>query len=262
MSRGANKESVAWCEERLRQPGETLHLARLFTPRASRPAATLIGALYVELESTISRPRDFNVTRMKLGWWRDELGRLADGAPAHPATRLLVGTDMSKSIHHLLDLVTGMELNMLEGAPRDAATARVRSERSGARLAAALNAQLRAGNPKADDLGNTRLGRGIALARLLRQPEHESLHAEVAEQVRADLGGPVRGRLAASAPAIRVLATLAWQQARRTQTGRPSTSRAYRMDTLRAWRAARGTLPRSMRKRQAANLRVLQRREA
>ncbi|MDN5863694.1 MAG: squalene/phytoene synthase family protein [Gammaproteobacteria bacterium] len=254
MTSNLNFAAVAWCEERLLRRGEPLHLARLFSPPALRARTTAIGALYVEFESIIDQPRDLNVARMKLAWWRDELGRLEMGEPAHPATKLLATANVTRTMQHLLDLVTGMELNLLEGRPRDPATARVCSERGGAQLIAALNVRLEAADRGSDDLTDCPMGRGIALARLLRWPPGEALSAELAASVRKDLTD-ARGRLTTSAAAIRVLAALAWHQAQRPAPGRATGPGKQRLDTLRAWQAARGKLPRGLRANKGAQSR-------
>lgn len=61
----------------------------LFTPETRRVAFLAAVAVRHEIRETVRRPREEIVARVRLGWWHEELGLMADGRPRHPATRRL-----------------------------------------------------------------------------------------------------------------------------------------------------------------------------
>lgn len=71
--------------------GSALWWAILFTPESRRGAFLAAAAIRREIRETVSRPREEIVARVRLGWWHEELGLMADGRPRHPATRELAG---------------------------------------------------------------------------------------------------------------------------------------------------------------------------
>lgn len=234
-----------WCEERLRQPHEDLHLARLFSPPELRPTVTATAAIYIELEATIAGYRDLNVARTKLAWWRDELARLEEGRPAHPATKLLASGAGTPAVNQLLDLVTGMELNLLAGAAVDLATAEIVAERGFAQFAATLGAQLQARNKNAGLEDYLALGKSIGLSRCLQGPLDAEARTDIAAAASAGLHA-ASDRLSTEPPALRVLAALAWRRASRPAAPLPQ-KRESRRRIFIAWRAARGKIPRELR---------------
>lgn len=247
MTSATERDTHSWCEERLLQPHEPLQLARLFTPSARRDGATAIGALYIELEAIARGQRDLNVARMKLGWWREELARLDAGEPAHPATRLLADSHVSPDVDRLIDLVTCMELSLLEGKPDSTAEANERAQRNGTQLVAALNETLASPLKQHENVTPVRLGRAIGLARMLDMNLTEAIHDEALAQARVDLIAD-RRHLWACVPAVRVLAVLAWDQVNQPNNGSSSRNVNARLRIFRAWRAARGKYPRGLQK--------------
>jgi hypothetical protein len=247
MSSTTDRAALSWCEERLLQPREPLRLARLFTPSARRDGASVIGALYIELEAIARGQRDLNVARAKLGWWREELARMDAGEPEHPATRLLAESNVTPDVDRLIDLVTCMELSLLEGKPDSAAEANERARRNGTRLVAVLNETLASQPVQQENVTPRRLARAIGLARMLNLNLAEAVHNEALTQARADLADDCK-YLSACVPAVRVLAVLAWDIANHPNSDRSSQSVNARLRIFRAWRAARGKYPRELRK--------------
>lgn len=221
------ESSATWCRERLGDPAEDLALAALFAPRRERAAVTVAAALYVELEAIATRARDLNIGRIKLGWWREELGRLDAGEPAHPATRWLAAQPVEPPLVELGDLVTGFELTLLEGPVSDLAGAELRAGRCMARLALVL------GGFAAGDYGTSAgllaAGRAVGLARTLNDESLDPVarrNIEVAAHAGLSGGGSLP-------TALRVLTALARRRVTRTGPDRGPGR------TFAAWRAAR-----------------------
>ncbi|MGA7964380.1 MAG: squalene/phytoene synthase family protein [Gammaproteobacteria bacterium] len=232
-----------WCDERLADPADDLYFAVLFSPHEMRPTVRAAAALFIELEAIATRFRDLTIARTKLAWWRDELERLDAGSPGHPVTKILAQGNADTSHLLLADLVTGMELILLEDPVTDLATAQMRAERGLARLMVAF-AQL-FGNASAPAGDYTPLGTAVGLTRLLHA---DGLDREARQHISAEVGKllAAESRMIVAAPApLRVLAALAW----RKNADRTSSISAQRHDPRRvfaAWQAARGRLPRNM----------------
>lgn len=231
-----------WCQERLENPAEDLYLATLFSAPRTRPAVRALAALYVELEAIATRHGDLNVARTKLAWWREELGRLEAGQPAHPVTRALAGTTFAPPVVSMLDVITGMELILLEGRVEDVATARMRAERSLGPFAVLLAAMLQP--EKATPGRYAALGEAAGLARQVTSALPEKALEPVAAAAREDLIGAAA--LAREAPqSMQVMVALAWRRVQRPPRA-VSGRREAGLRVLTAWRAARGHLPRGL----------------
>jgi len=230
-----------WCEERLADPAEDLYHAVLFAPPRLRGDVRALAALFVELEAIATHFRDLHVARTKLAWWRDEIERLHAGQPGHPVTRLLAAGESDPSNLLLSDLVTGMELILLEGPVTDLATAQMRSERGLARFSGVLTRLFDEASIPAESL--VPLGTAAGLVRSLDT-------ADISDEARHDIAGTARRMLAresgaarSAPPPLRVLAALAWNKT--SVRVAPGQRRGPRR-VFTAWRAARGHLPRNM----------------
>lgn len=64
-------------------------LARLYCPPAQRAALEALLGIESEMRAGLERALEHDVAHARLGWWREECARLADGHPLHPLTREL-----------------------------------------------------------------------------------------------------------------------------------------------------------------------------
>ena len=78
-----------YCRDKLAARGSSAHYSLLFLPAERRRAAIALFAVRCELEEAAEQASDPAVARAALGWWAQEVVRLFDGAPEHPATRAL-----------------------------------------------------------------------------------------------------------------------------------------------------------------------------
>jgi phytoene synthase len=78
-----------YCRQKAAPGGSSLHYAFLFLPPVRRRAVTALYAFCQELEGVVAECSDAQLARTKLAWWRLEVGRLAEGKPAHPVTSAL-----------------------------------------------------------------------------------------------------------------------------------------------------------------------------
>ena len=70
--------------------GSAVWHALLFMPAPRRIGLAAAAACHHEIATTVRAPREDIVTTVRLGWWREETGLLAQGRPRHPATRHLL----------------------------------------------------------------------------------------------------------------------------------------------------------------------------
>jgi hypothetical protein len=237
------RDIQSWCNKRLADPADDLYHAVLFTPHRLRSNVRAIAALFVELEAITTRFRDLNVARTKLAWWHDELERLHTGAADHPVTRMLADDDHDPSNLMLADLVTGMELILLEGPVTDLAAAHLQAERGLARLAVVLARLVTSESGATGDYAP--LGTAVGLMRLVGTNELDDATRQTIATAACKLLS-AESRIAIGAPApLRVLAALAWRKAILRVPSVPRQHSGPRR-VVTAWRAARGHLPHEM----------------
>lgn len=97
--------------------------AWLFTPAPARQTMALLFQLEAELRAIVIAPRDHGVAHLKLQWWRDELARLAAGAPRHPLAQALaqIAPDRTAAWPPLGDFLTSLQLELAAVAIDDQA---------------------------------------------------------------------------------------------------------------------------------------------
>ncbi len=70
-------------------PGTAQYWSWLFASRDARDPLLGTYALMAEWRALLDPGTEPGVAYMKLAWWREEIGRLAAGSPAHPITQYL-----------------------------------------------------------------------------------------------------------------------------------------------------------------------------
>jgi phytoene synthase len=69
--------------------GSSAAYAVLFAPPAQRARINALFTFRREIDDTLFTAGDPGVARIKRAWWAEELGRLGEGSPRHPATAAL-----------------------------------------------------------------------------------------------------------------------------------------------------------------------------
>jgi phytoene synthase len=78
-----------YCEQRAAQSGSSFYYSFRFLPPERRRAITAVYAFCREVDDVVDEVSDPGVARLKLDWWRTELGAVFDGRPRHPVTLAL-----------------------------------------------------------------------------------------------------------------------------------------------------------------------------
>jgi 15-cis-phytoene synthase len=70
-------------------PASMRYFSLLYAPQARRPALTALYVIDAEIRES-AQSANHDVAHTRLQWWRQELDRLVNSRPQHPATRVLV----------------------------------------------------------------------------------------------------------------------------------------------------------------------------
>lgn len=145
-------------------PGSDLYYSFVFEAAGRRQPLEAAAGLGASLVQVAEQCTDPGVARVKLGWWREELGRLARGQARHPLTRALQGPEGPAAAAALDEVAAAVERGMMLGGGTTEAALAAYCEGSDGRLWALL-ATL-AGRAHAAP-ACTRLGGALARQRLL-----------------------------------------------------------------------------------------------
>jgi 15-cis-phytoene synthase len=78
-----------YCQRRAAASGSSFYYSFLFLPTEQRRAILALYAFCREVDDVVDDCQDPGVARLKLQWWREEIGRAFQGSPQHPVTRAL-----------------------------------------------------------------------------------------------------------------------------------------------------------------------------
>lgn len=78
------------CQDILLEKHPDHYYAALFTAEEQRPLITALFTLLREVRDIPLSCQEVSVAQTKLHWWREEVERLHQGSPRHPATRVLL----------------------------------------------------------------------------------------------------------------------------------------------------------------------------
>ena len=103
-----------YCQDKAAASGSSFYyIFRALKPEV-RAGITAFYALCRELDDVVDECSDPQVARIKLAWWRTEIGRLYEGKPEHPVTQALLPATRSRHIPlaWLEEIVDGMEMDL------------------------------------------------------------------------------------------------------------------------------------------------------
>ncbi len=103
-----------YCQDRAARSGSSFYYSFLFLPPDKRRAITALYAFCREVDDIVDAQVDPAVARVKLAWWREEIGRLFSGAPQHPVTRALSAPIGAYNLprEHFFEIIDGMEMDL------------------------------------------------------------------------------------------------------------------------------------------------------
>lgn len=105
---------IEYCRDKAAASGSSFYYSFRVLEADKRNAITAFYALCRELDDVVDECRDAGVARIKLAWWREEIGKLYAGNPTHPVTQALAESAPARSIPRewLEEIVDGMEMDL------------------------------------------------------------------------------------------------------------------------------------------------------
>ena len=105
-----------YCADKAAPPGSDVYYSVLFLAPERRRATIALEAVRRELEDAVRDASDPAVVQSKLQWWRQELARLFEGRPEHPAAKALQPHLARYDIGavHLGELLAGVEADAMQ----------------------------------------------------------------------------------------------------------------------------------------------------
>lgn len=103
-----------YCQQKAVQSGSSFYYSFLFLPPERRRAITALYAYCREVDDVVDECSDTQLARVKLSWWREEVGNLYAAKPQHPVTRALQPAVGQFGIEkqHMLELIDGMAMDL------------------------------------------------------------------------------------------------------------------------------------------------------
>jgi len=114
LSPQARAKAYAVCQQKTAQSGSSFYYSFLFLPAQKRQAMTALYAFCREVDDIVDDSKERSIARVKLNWWREEIGRLYAGNPQHPITQTLAMTTTLSTLPQslFLELIDGMEMDL------------------------------------------------------------------------------------------------------------------------------------------------------
>ena len=103
-----------YCQRKAATSGSSFYYSFLFLPPERRRAITALYAYCREVDDVVDECTDAGVARIKLAWWREEVGKLYAGKPQHPVTQALACGSVTHDIQQqqMLELIDGMAMDL------------------------------------------------------------------------------------------------------------------------------------------------------
>ena len=149
-------------------PGSMRYFSLLYAPADKRTVVTALYVIDAEIRES-AQSVNHDVAHTRLQWWRAEVDRLVNGAPQHPAMRVLqqYSADNRAQFAQLHELLTAADMDLARMTYVDARQLQSYCARSGGAVAELIGAQLFA--PHALDAEQRALANSIGAA--VRQVE-------------------------------------------------------------------------------------------
>lgn len=113
-------------------PGSMRYFALLYTPAPKRDAITALYVIDAEIRES-AQSANHDVAHTRLQWWRQEIDRLVNASPQHPATRILnAQPDIDRKMFaRLHELLVAADMDLTRMTYLNARELRAYSSRSG-----------------------------------------------------------------------------------------------------------------------------------
>lgn len=158
-------------------PGSMRYFALLYTPAPKRDAITALYVIDAEIRES-AQSANHDVAHTRLQWWRQEIDRLVNASPQHPATRILnTQPDIDRKMFaRLHELLVAADMDLTRMTYLNARELRAYSTRSGGAVQE-LIAMLLASPATLDESARAaanRIGVGVRQTEMLRDVRQDA----------------------------------------------------------------------------------------
>lgn len=158
-------------------PGSMRYFALLYAPPQKRDAVTALYVIDAEIRES-AQSVNHDVAHTRLQWWRQEIDRLVNANPQHPATRILSAqADFDRKLFaRLHELLVAADMDLARMTYLNARELRAYCARSGG-IVQELIAMLLAGPAALDEPARAaanRIGAGVRQAEMLRDVRQDA----------------------------------------------------------------------------------------
>lgn len=158
-------------------PGSMRYFALLYAPPQKRDAVTALYVIDAEIRES-AQSANHDVAHTRLQWWRQEIDRLVNANPQHPATRILSAqADFDRKLFaRLHELLVAADMDLARMTYLNARELRAYCARSGG-IVQELIAMLLAGPAALDEPARAaanRIGVGVRQAEMLRDVRQDA----------------------------------------------------------------------------------------
>lgn len=158
-------------------PGSMRYFALLYTPPPKRAAVSALYVIDAEIRES-AQSANHDVAHTRLQWWRQEIDRLANANPQHPATRILnEQPDFDRKLFSRLhELLVAADMDLARMTYLNARELRAYCARSGG-IVQELIAMLLVNPAALDDAARAsanRIGVGVRQAEMLRDVRQDA----------------------------------------------------------------------------------------
>ena len=103
-----------YCQDKAAKSGSSFYYSFLFLPPDKRQAITALYAFCREVDDVVDECHDPQLAQTTVGWWRDEVDRIYDGAPTHPVGQALREVVPAYDLprEQLQEIIDGMEMDL------------------------------------------------------------------------------------------------------------------------------------------------------
>lgn len=103
-----------YCQRKAAGSGSSFYYSFLFLPPERRRAITALYAFCREVDDVVDEASDAGVARLKLQWWREEIGRAFADEAQHPVTRALAAhlKHFNLPEEYFQEIIDGMEMDL------------------------------------------------------------------------------------------------------------------------------------------------------
>ena len=169
-----------YCQRKAAASGSSFYYSFLFLPAEQRRAILALYAFCREVDDVVDQCQDPGVARLKLQWWREEVGRAFQGSPQHPVTQALQPQLERYNLpeEYFQEILDGMEMDLTQTRYTDFSSLALYCYRA-AGVVGLLAAEIFGYQDRATLKYATELGTALQLTNILRDVREDAQRGRI-----------------------------------------------------------------------------------